>query len=148
MAENARTIVLKGDLGDRYEEAKVASGQTIKPGMLIDLNSSGEAIVFNTAGGDTVTRVAIEDALQGRTVDDAYAAGEVIRYFIPRPGDVLNLLVADGENIAIGDKIIASTGGKFIETTGTPTKIFGEAEEALNLSGGASEDKLVRVRIY
>jgi hypothetical protein len=39
-----------------------------------------------------------EDYLQGKTVDDAYAAGDRCFLYVPKPGDELNLLLL---NIAL-----------------------------------------------
>lgn len=137
-------IVLKGDY-DRYEEAKINASATLKPGMLVELNSSGELIAQATTGKAVVTRVMLIDAFQGKTKTDAWTAGEVGRYYIPRAGDLLNLLALSGEDIDIGEQVLANNAGKVIATTGTPAKVLGVAEE--DTGGALGADGFVAVRI-
>lgn len=137
-------IILKGDY-NRYEEAKIAAGvTTIKPGMLVELNSSGEAILPTAAGKDTPLRIALIDSLQGNIKTTTYTAGEILRYYIPRPGDLVNLFCLSGETINIGTMVIAATSGKGIATTGSPVKTVGQSEEA---GGTLGADTHVAVRI-
>ncbi len=146
MATTKRRIHSKGDF--RQEEA-VAGEAGIYPGMLLKLNSSGQVVKHSTAGGvlgDEVL-VAIEDVLQGKTVATVYASGSIVSYIIPQKGSVVNMLIADEQDIAIADKIISNGDGKLKETTGTPAATIGVAEEACDLTGSASDDTLCSVRI-
>lgn len=138
-------IILEGDY-DRYQEAKIASGvTTIKPGMLLELNSSGELILLSGTAKNVPTRIALIDVFQGKTKTDAYTAGTVCRYYIPRAGDLVNLLCLLGEDIDIDEQVIGATSGKGIATTGSPAKTIGVAEED---SGGAlAADTHIAVRI-
>lgn len=103
------TIVLKGDLGRRYEEGR--SGTTaIYPGHLIELNTDNELQPHATRGGGGEVMFAIEDALQGNTVDDAYGTDDddnLVRYFLPVPGDEIYARLKAGENVNEGDKLIS-----------------------------------------
>lgn len=137
------TILLKGALSRRYEEGR--AGGTIKPGHLIALNSSGNLIVHPTAGGVcTPVSVAIEDGIQGKTIDDAYAATDLVRYVIPQNGDVLYMLLKAGENAPAGGITISAGDGTVKNTTGTPTGYVGRYDEAVDNSGGSDP---VRIRV-
>jgi len=144
-------IHLKGEY--RYEEA-VAGEAGIYPGMLLKLNSSGQVIKYTTLGGaygDEVL-VAMEDALQGHSVDDAYTSGEIVGYIIPVPGTVLNMLVAVDEEIAIGDKVVSEGTGMLcelgnLESADSAGRVIGVAIEAADLSDSGDGDSLVAIRI-
>jgi hypothetical protein len=83
-----------------------------------------------------------EDALQGKTVDDTFAVGDLIFLFIPKKGDVIQVRVLTGETIAIGGGLSANAAGKWVAAT------VNSAVEALEASGGAlAADTLLRVRV-
>lgn len=140
------TIPQKADWGRRYEEARVASGVTIYPGMLINIDANGEAIIATPdAGGTSPTRLAIEDGLIGSTVDTAYTAGMLLRYVVPLSGEQYALLVLDGSVVTNGGDLIAADNGLFKITTGSPSKIYARALEAYTPAGA---NKLVLAEIY
>lgn len=146
------TIVLKpkDGISRRYEEGRVAAGQTITPGMLIALNSSGEIVVHGSAGvaalNEPVMMIAIEDGLIGRTIDTNYAAGELCRYVILLPGDEFYGILVDGENAAVQSPLTSNGDGKFQVATGTE-KTLARSLEALNLVGGAAADGRLKMRV-
>ncbi len=126
-----------------YEEYQ--AGGAITPGMRVQLDSDGDVTAQATQGGLGVLRVAQEDALQGYTVDNAYASGDVVFILEPKAGDITAVLLKDGEVIVKGDKLIADTDGTFIKTTGTPAQTDYEAEEALSPSGSNQLIKAKRI---
>ena len=103
----SRTIVLNGPLGRHYEEnlASVAC----KPGHLLELTSDSPQKVkpHTVRGGRVIRSVAIEDAFVGRTIDDEYAIGEVVRQVYADPGDIHQQHQHAGENVLAGDWIIS-----------------------------------------
>lgn len=127
----------------------IAVEANIKPGMQVLLDSAGKFAIHGTAGGNYGDEIiiVIEDALQGKTVDDAYAINTRCFAVIPHDGAEVNLLIADEQDIAIGDKIIANGSGKFKETTGVPKGMIGVATAANDLTGSNSSDTLSPVRI-
>lgn len=131
-----RTIVLKGrDM--RYEEGR--AGGAITPGHLIMLTSAGDYTVDGTAGATDELTVAIEDSLRGKTIDDAYADDDLIRFVILRPGDVfLALLPASATAVVIGDNLIRNGDGCLKKTTGSPTQVVAVALEAVDNSAGGT----------
>jgi hypothetical protein len=132
---NATTIVCKGR--GHFDEGTLATGNLPKPGQAVTLTSAGTYELFNGAadGDRSEMAIVVEDALLGKLKTDAYADSANVYLYFPLPGDEIQILVVSGENIAIGDKLIADDGtGKFIETTGSPER---EPFVALESTGGA-----------
>lgn len=127
MATN-RTIQLKGK--GRYEEARAAGA--IKPGHLIKRTSADAVVVHATAKGAGGRYFALEDALQGKTVDGAYASGDVVPFTCAQPGDEIMARLSAGENIIIGDALESNGDGALQKFT--DGVIIAEAREALDLS--------------
>lgn len=146
MASNVNTIVLIGK--GRYEEGEVDSA--ITPGMAVQMAADGKYDVPQGTQAETLKRglqIAIEDALRGKTITDAYAATDRLFFYIPVEGDVIHLLVKSGANIAVGDKLVVEGGGSglFVEAGGSETKYHAEALES---TGGAlGANGYVRCRI-
>jgi len=136
-------ILLKGEYHP-YEEAKIKSGQTIKPGMAVDLDSSGLIIVPAASGKAIPKRVMLINTWTGKTKTDAWTAEELAKYIVPKPGSLINLLCLSGETINIGTQVIINTAGKGIATTGSPAQTFGESEEA---GGTLTADTFLAVRV-
>jgi hypothetical protein len=55
--------------------------------------------------------VAVENALAGKTVDDACSSGDQIRYAILQRGAVVYAFLKNGENASIGEWLCPTTGG-------------------------------------
>lgn len=77
-----------------------------------------------------------EDLMQGKTMTDAYAAGDRAFGGIPLPGCELNLLFMNvsgtADDVAAGDILTIDSGtGKFLVTTGTVEVEPAIAQEAL-----------------
>jgi hypothetical protein len=151
-------------LGAKVQEEYVANA-AISPGHLVELMSTNKVRVHATANGAAEKAFAFEDELQGNGVDDAYSAADQVQVIYPRPGDQVNAVLADGQNIAIGDKLVSAGDGtltKYTADTGSsagelydqPNSIIGVAMEALDLSGSSGEessgllgDRRIRIRI-
>lgn len=103
------TIKLKSyvDVFNEYE-----ANAAISPGMLVELMSTGKVRKHATSGGNALPIMfAIEDALQGKAVDEDYAAGDVVRCWIPQRGDEVQALLADEQNVSIGDALMSNGQG-------------------------------------
>jgi hypothetical protein len=94
------TIILK-DYLHIFEEYEAAT--SIIPGQLVELNSAGKVQKHSGAGKTALPMFPIEDALQGKGIRDAYAAGDKVRVWIPQRGDMVYALLADEESVVIGD---------------------------------------------
>jgi hypothetical protein len=141
MSRTHNRILLKTQ-GTHTKEAP-AGGTGILPGCCLSLTNAGAVVTQAAAKAEaikSVMRVALEDALQGHSVDDEYTNGETVFYCEPQPGDEVNLLIKAAENIAIGDKINPEGATKFfVEAAGGDAAYMFEALEALNPvpAGGA-----------
>jgi len=137
----AQTIRLAGPDGVQ-EEFLVASGATLKPGMLVRRTSATECNVHNVSGGDGATLILHEDALQGLGVDDSAAAATRVYAEYVIPGAKRYARLKASENVAVGDLLISGGDGTLIKTTGTPVKVFAICEEASNVA----TQQLIQVR--
>lgn len=140
---NPNTIVLKGEIGEHYDEG-IVTVSAIKPGMLIKRTSGagvgtvGNVAVHSTAGGAGEVCIAIENAIYGKIINDSYAVGERCRFVMPETGDWCYLAVAAGAAaIAYNDPLSSAGDGTFRKEVSTG-KVFFLAEEAKDNSAGGS----------
>lgn len=137
--------------GDFRHIEHIVETATITPGMLCELNANDKVIRQATEGEKAEAMVAMEDALQGNTITDAYAIAARAMLGVFAKGSEANVLVKAGENIAIGDGLIAAGDGTLIEdgsesTTSIEANIIAYALETLDLTASAAVDTLCRVR--
>ena len=126
-------IVIESEPKGKFVEGYVTG--TPKPGTMMQIDVSeakvGGRFTYEVyaPGADGAKSgpvfILLEDSLQGKTMDTAYATGDRCFLYVPYPGDELNILVADvagtGDDHAVGDLVIPdNTTGKFIATTGSP----------------------------
>lgn len=158
ISASTNRIVLKAGYtqGGAEHEEGILSG-TCLPGMNLTLSGAfavagrdtwivGATFYVGTGTADAPAqapiRIAKENALIGRTVDDAYASGDNVLVHIAKPGDVLAVLVASGETVVKGQGLAAAATGKFAVNTTVA------ALEALENSGGAlGADTLIQARV-
>jgi hypothetical protein len=143
----------------RYEEG-IAAG-TIKPGHLIKITAGGSGptsdsgldrrVVKNTGGaGDACEALfAVEDALQGRTIDDNYVLGERVFYVIAGKGDVIQAWLSGGEHAQVGDELIHNGDGTFQVAAGSDASQtrMAVALEEIDRSHSSGTDDRIKVRI-
>ena len=137
----AQTIRLAGPDGVQ-EEFLVASGATLKPGMLVRRTSATECNVHNVSGGDGATLILHEDALQGLGVDNSAAEATRVYAEYVIPGAKRYARLKASENVSVGDHLISGGDGTLIKTTGSPVKVFAICEEASNVAS----QQLIQVR--
>ena len=128
MAKN--TIKLK-KYSDVIEE--FVAGAAITPGMLVALNASGAVIPHGEAAGNAIPMFALEDELQGKTIDDAYAAGDPVQVWVAGRGDIVNAIA--GAEIAAGDFLVSAGNGKL--------KPVGEAAEVTVTANVSATDATI-----
>lgn len=137
--------------------AEYEAEAAITPGMLIELTSSETVQAHSTAGGNAVPiAFALEDELQGKGIDEAYADGDRVQCWIPYRGDAVYAILADDSAaVSIGD-LLESNGDGYLtkhvadvesfesaETgsiTVLPNQIIGIAIEALDLSDSSGAE--------
>lgn len=137
----------------RHEEA-VAGVAGMLPGMLAKLNSSGQIVKHTTEGGalGDETLVVEENALFGDNPDTAYTVDTQANYLIPQKGSVVNMLLEDGQNLSIGEKVMSAGNGLIkatddIESGETLAHVIGVAEEARDLTGSNSSNTRTAIRV-
>lgn len=146
MASEIYTIVLKGC--NHHDEAPADAA--ISPGEAIEIAADGNADPMVSTQANALKGgllFAKEDALQGKTVADAYAIGDIVFYYIPVPGDHIHVLVKLGEDIDVGGLLVVEGGGSglFVAAAGTETKY---QLKALEDSGGAlAANTLIKCRV-
>lgn len=157
MAKNTIKIKSYGNV----QEEMISNGTAINPGMLLALtNATGGKTVspHGTSGGNVVPIMfALEDELQGKTIDDAYAAtaGTPIQVWIPQRGDIVKARLKYDQTIAVGDLLESDGAGELqkwvVDSTGDYllTQIVGVALEAHTGVGseGLDTTDFIQIRI-
>jgi hypothetical protein len=152
------TIVLRArySQGAAEHEEGVGSGALL-PGMNVvlaktasvmgrDTYIAGSTGAVGTGTNDVPAaapvRVVKENAALGRTVFDAYASGDNVRIHKAVSGEVLQVLVASGQNLGKSVGVAPNATGKWV------ANVTAAAAETLESTGGAlGADTLVRVEI-
>lgn len=118
----------------RFTKERTAGG-AITPGHLVELNSAGAVVVHATAAEAVLPQraFALEDQAQGRSIDDAYASGDLVVYQVFQPGDEIYALLENAAVATIGAELESAGDGTLqIRTTGA---VVARALEALTASG-------------
>jgi len=103
------TIKLKKYL-DVIEE--YAAAATLYPGNLLEITSAGTVQKHSGAGKTAPCLFALEDALQGKTIADAYSAGDKVQVWVAVPGEIVYARLADEETVVIGDFVESNGSGQ------------------------------------
>ncbi|KKM63752.1 hypothetical protein LCGC14_1508320 [marine sediment metagenome] len=139
MARTKRTIVGKGYLNIR--EQAVSTAVAVTPGALMErVGGAATVRVHSTEGGIVEKLFALEDAFQGKGINDDYgAAGVPVMLWSPVPGERVYALTdqTSAVSIAIGDFLVSHGDGTLTPLTVTsaavtefPNSIVGVALEA------------------
>jgi len=142
------------NVGPYRQEEALAAQAGIYPGMLLKLDSAGKVTKHTTEGGvlgDEIL-IAAEDALQGNPVETVYTDGAVVTYIIPAKGSVVNMLIEDGQNLSIAERVMSAGNGLLksvddIESGDTLTHVPGRAVEACDLTGSNTSNTLCPIRV-
>jgi len=140
MAKN--TIKIK-KYSDVVEEMK--ANAAITPGMLVEEMTTGNVRAHATPSGNAIPMFALEDELQGKTIDDAYAQNDQVQVWIPGRGDMVYGLLAVGQNITKGTFLVSNGAGYLTALTDSASfgdddslKIVGVATESVNATAAAA----------
>jgi hypothetical protein len=146
MSLSKNQIQIKNFGGVLYEE-RIAAEAGIKPGMLCKVNSAGKVIKHDSAGGKVENLIAIEDSLQGKTVDDAYAINTPVRLVWFRPGEEFHGLADGGTNITLGEQVCSAGNGmhRSASDSGSYTAYANAVALEANVSTSHA-DQLIRMR--
>lgn len=142
-------IVLSNEPKGRFNEG-IISG-TPKPGYAVQIKAAVEPVngrhtwelaAPGTDGLNYMCAIVREDENQGYGVDQAYVTGKRFFYYVPTPGEELNVRVGEvagtGNTLAIGDKLMFNaTGGYFIPHSGTGVAQFVVMETVTQAAAGS-----------
>lgn len=138
MTTNANMIQTGGD----YVREELLTAETITPGHLCErYNASGTQKVrkHSTAKGWAERMFAVEDALQGRTIDDNYASGELVSLNVAKPGSKIQAILYPGTAYVIGDKLMSKGDGSLQKISGTADlDVVAILDEACDLSASGA----------
>lgn len=147
------TILLGGDpIG---YEAISASGSAITPGQLVEITSGDEIQEHSTAGGNAQPAFARAEEYAGGSIDDDYAVGDTVPYYVGRTGDRFYAFLADGEDVDIGDLLESDGNGDLqahtpqaVDESGSATyTIYGQAARFKALEAKAPSGSNTRIKI-
>lgn len=132
MSYNTIKIKKYTDIVEEYE-----AYEAFFPGSLLALNSVNEVAKHASAGGNVGSKLfALEDELQGKGVDNAYAAGDRVQVWVATPGEVVLAILADGQSVNIGD-FLESNGAGYLRAhvadQGSQDSIYQEAIVGVSL---------------
>lgn len=146
MAKNTIKVKKYSDVIEEY-----VANATITPGMLVEVMTTNKLRAHATASGNALPMFALEDELQGKTIDDNYVATDQVQVWVPYRGDMVYGILKSGQNVTIGTFLVSNGDGKLKAwaqdvSAGDvkPTEIIGVATEVVNASGA---DARIIVRI-
>lgn len=143
-----KAVVQRG--GDLSLRREYKGNGVITPGQLLETDSANDVKRHAVAGASWDGIIALEDHTWGKDIDDNYADNVQVQTLQLRAGDVFNGLLADGESVAKGDKLMSNGDGdvkKFVEDSSTAdidNALVGIAEETLDLSDSSGADPASR----
>lgn len=105
----SNTIKLK-KYSDVIEE--YVAGGAITPGMLVAYGADKKVVVQPST--DAMALFALEDELQGKGIDEAYAANDPVQVWIPYRGDQVNALIS-GADVEAGDFLQSGGDGSLVK---------------------------------
>lgn len=157
----------KVHLRGNYIAAELPAAATIFPGMLIEAVPTGVQ-PHSTAGGFAEKMVALEDALQGGTIQGYWGLYQLgtstptgytvagvngqgpdqVQIAIEYSGCMAMMLLLAGYNYPVGTKLISDGAGRLKPTTGSPSAIIATIpyNYGINLSASGAVNTLNPVR--
>ncbi len=145
---NENRIHAKGPF--RHTEHK-ANSALIYPGMLVEIDANDEVAPHNVVGGKGLALFAAEDALQGADADTIYDDDSIVTCYQFPQGSEVYALIADEQDIEIGDPLMSNGAGLLIIVTDTSGAdadyVIAYAMETVDLTGSNTEDSRWRVRV-
>jgi hypothetical protein len=113
MAVAPRNIIVKRSRDPVQYERQVAAGQTITPGMIVQM-TGGAGVktvgVHATAAGNLLKCVAVENAPAGKDPATNYAAGDLCLFEFVSAGDEVHLKLAAGTTTLVEGDFLESAG--------------------------------------
>jgi hypothetical protein len=123
------------DVRPLKRSAKIATGETILPGNLVEY-TSGEWQVASTDGQGGDFYIADMNVIEQKSATEALTVGDTASAFVPQVGYSYNIVLAASQTIALGALLTSNGAGavKASATDGTEAPLF-VAEEAVTTTG-------------
>lgn len=122
----------------------VPAGVAITPGYLIE-RYKATTMKFRphaTSAGLGAKTVALNQPYLNLGIDTAYAIGDLVDAAIASPGASFYMLIASGQNLALGD-MLESAGDGTLNKYGSGVRLFQALEDANNTAGPGA----MRIRV-
>ncbi len=130
------------------------AGEAITPGMLLALAADGDVDKNASAGLACEKMFALEDELQGRTIDTDYDAADPVQCWNATSGEEVLAWLANGEDVAIGVFLVSNGDGQLKEMTADDPSDYvieetpiAMALEAVDMSGSSGVDPTGRIKV-
>lgn len=118
-----------------------AAGGTVRPGDLLE-KSSGN-VVANSVSGKGGSMWALHDRLQGKTIADNYASGDMVQSASFCSGSQVWAWLKDEQNVSDGDPLTSNGDGSLrLAVIGTD-EVVAYADQDLDLTGAAGDARIV-----
>jgi len=133
MAQNS--IILK-NYSNVFEE--YAAGGTIYPGMLLIMSAADTVVAHSddAPAQGCLPMFAVEDALQGKDINDTYVSGDQVKVWIPQRGDEVYAILEDGAHVEIG-AFLESNGAGYLQAFSSGNGAVAIALEHWDLTGSS-----------
>jgi hypothetical protein len=128
-----KTICLRG----HFSHDELTGTGTPIVGSLLRRTSTGVVAVHNVEGGSGPFMVAKEDALQGKTVSDSYASGDIVFTAVPSRDSILQARLTGSASYAIGDKLISAGDGKLKKLSALSGRSLGTKQVTTATAAGS-----------
>lgn len=128
----------------------LVAGVAITPGYLIEAYSDGGVLKVRPNASATEIAahfIALEQTEMNKTVDDAYAVGDLVIGAFLAPGSTFWGLIPSGQNIAVGGLLQSNGDGKLKAATATTADANLGKYQALEASGAVTADTRIRVQV-
>jgi hypothetical protein len=145
--KNPRTVHLGGPMVLSNEHVASAA---ITPGYLVELHSDSgtlKARANASATNQPTLAVALNQPEQNEGIDDAYAAGDLVKMGFLAPGSVFYGVIPSGQDIAVGDYLQSNGDGKLKEATAVTATANVARFQSLDAPGAVTADTRLRVQV-
>lgn len=144
------TILIKSSPGSEWFIKERIAAEVLTPGMLLDVDSSGEYVKHPTAIGDGSPIVCVEEEQIGGLITDTYAINDTVRAVYGRSGDEFYMRLKTGNSVTPASLLVSDGAGglqlhapRSVDENGSNTwtqqeqpALFRSLETRNNTSGG------------
>lgn len=130
--------------------ADVPAGEAITPGHQVEFYSDAGTLKVRKNASATeiaIHAVALEQIELNKTIDDAYAAGDLVKVGILGPGSVWYALIASGQNISMAELLQPAGDGTMKSATATTAAANLGKTQSLTEAGAVTALTRIRAQV-